>query len=260
MGKRTESSHSLKPHSRSSKKTTEKSTKFRGRPKKNTAAYLELFHRIDDKPMKLEVLCNCIIRRMIRKIDNAQLGGYKHDKKLAPLAGNMTDVDNLFRNCISDIAIAKCQWFNDLKRTPKEKNKQFNQKQIKALLESSSLIRDTYQCFVKNLLDCPENVKCDVISLQSWPSDGDEAMRELLFCKEIYGNDVPAEHHMELENCQAEYALDLDSPIKLKNHVAVYESDVTDKPLTWLDISIGPSFFDNDSDVDPFEFFRNTAG
>jgi hypothetical protein len=175
-------SHSKSQSAKSFKRNSSKNSslsKGRGRPKKHETDLLNKFQRGEDRTLKAEVLWNCIIRRMLRKIEKRFNETDEADKKLKDINEFIHEVEILIDNHRTEITEDKTKWENELGRTQQNKNRQYNQREIGKLLQSSLLL-EIYNAFVSGLLSAPENVKLEVLNLKSWPEDGDFAMHQIL--------------------------------------------------------------------------------
>jgi hypothetical protein len=179
-------SQSAKSLKRSPNKNSSLSKGSRGRPKKLETDLLSKFQRGEDKTLKAEVLWNCIIRRMLRKIEKRLngAGADYRDKKLTQINAFMHEVDTLIDLGNSEIAEFKANWEKELGRNPQNKNRQFNQKEIWRLLQNPHLL-EIYHAFIRGLLSGPDELKREVLNLRSWPEDGDEAMQMILMPGDI---------------------------------------------------------------------------
>eukprot|EP00359_Climacostomum_virens_P003568 CAMPEP_0204911384 /NCGR_PEP_ID=MMETSP1397-20131031/9742_1 /ASSEMBLY_ACC=CAM_ASM_000891 /TAXON_ID=49980 /ORGANISM="Climacostomum Climacostomum virens, Strain Stock W-24" /LENGTH=139 /DNA_ID=CAMNT_0052081917 /DNA_START=203 /DNA_END=619 /DNA_ORIENTATION=+ len=108
------------------------------------------------------------------------------DKKLALLQPYLGELDNQIDGADKDSLIdTLIQWFAELNRKPEHKNRQYNQKEIMALLKSS-IIQTMFTTFIESILACPEHIKCEVMNVQVWPKQGDERIRSIIFEGKIF--------------------------------------------------------------------------
>jgi hypothetical protein len=201
-------SHSKSQSAKSLKRNLSKKSTIskgsRGRPKKFETDLLSKFQRGEDKTLKAEVLWNCIIRRMLRKIEKRLKGNDGRDKKLKDINVFIDEVNTLIDLDSAEIAEFKAKWENELGRSQQNKNRQFNQKEIWRLLQSSRL-REIYCAFVRGLLSGSNVVKQEVLNLRSWPEDGDEAMYMILMPDNIQVYEETK--HEPAEDCEMAYSL-----------------------------------------------------
>jgi len=174
-------------HSKSTSKsaTKENSSRSRGRPRKEETDYLSEFKRVGAKTLKAEVLWNCIIRRLLRKIEKRLSRKDLNDKKLAQLKPYLKEIDELIDTNREPLNYTLTKWFLELDRKPEHKNRQYNQVEIKSLLMSSPLVLTIFMTFVESLLTCPVSIKCEVMNIRVWPKQGDQRVRTIMLQGDI---------------------------------------------------------------------------
>jgi hypothetical protein len=180
----------------------------RGRPVKELTAILNKFRSNNDRrfyaPVKLEVLTNCVIRKFLRKIDRFSR---QEDKKLSAINDYVAAVDALIEShkaaLINDIQ----KWFIQLRREGGKKNRQYNQREVHALLTQSELVFRVYKAFIEGLVSCPDSIKCQVLNLDHWPQGGNEALVQILLPVYLL-QQVEAQNRLRcLERADGEYGL-----------------------------------------------------
>mmetsp|Transcript_4587 Transcript_4587/g.8746 ORF Transcript_4587/g.8746 Transcript_4587/m.8746 type:complete len:134 (-) Transcript_4587:25-426(-) len=113
----------------------------------------------------------------------------------------MAEVDGLLNDDKKGISQSLSEWLQVLNRSPTQKNRQYNQRDIKALLVSGPSVIRLYKSFVESLLSCSTDVKCEVMKLEFWPDQGDLYMRELLLGGDVYTDAF--NYHLDTGTTQA---------------------------------------------------------
>jgi hypothetical protein len=164
----------------------------KGRPMKEETTIILIFISKSKKPVKLEVLNNCIIRRILRKIDKVSQGK-DEDRKLIQIKPYIVTVETLIESNRPELVSYIDKWHSKLNRKERCKNRQYNQKEINSLL-SSELVFRIYNAYIEGILQCSdEQVKSHTLNLAYWPKGGNQALRRLF---------LPA--NLSEESCETE--------------------------------------------------------
>jgi hypothetical protein len=138
--------------------------------------------------VKLEVLTNCVVRRMLRKIASH---GKDEDKKLIAINPYIQTVDQLIQSDKEALVEYISQWKESLGRQDRSKSRQYNKREVHLLLSNSELVAKIYRAYIEGILNCPyRSVRRKVLNLSQWPSDGDTALRQILLTEDLLGTDA----------------------------------------------------------------------
>lgn len=152
--------------------STNSTSRSRGRPRHKSTELLQPFRARNGGRVREEVLRTCVVRGMFRVIWR-EINDEDNSKgvEIKPYIQGALELIELNMEEIQGELIT---WFGSLSRDAKQRNRQYNKREIIDLFSRSPRISEIFEAYIYGIVRCPSNqIKSKLLNLKQWPEHGD---------------------------------------------------------------------------------------